>query len=159
MAAAGEDHSSGSEAKAATKVRAIEAASVALIRGDTVLLVERGTGGAAGLWSLPGGHVEAGETAEEAARRELVEETGLVAGMLRPLAIHEPAYAASEGAATTGYVIQVFFGRAPATGEPAAASDARTARFVPIDALDRLPLTDGALSLIRRAHAMIGKDR
>ena len=37
------------------------------------------------LWSLPKGHVEAGETAEEAAVREVAEETGISGRVLAPL--------------------------------------------------------------------------
>lgn len=38
-----------------------------------------------GTWEMPAGHIEAGETAEEAARRELYEETGSVDAMLVPV--------------------------------------------------------------------------
>jgi len=55
---------------------------ILLLRGETVLLIKRGRPPAAGEWSLPGGTQELGETAEAAARRELLEETGLTAGAL-----------------------------------------------------------------------------
>jgi 8-oxo-dGTP diphosphatase len=42
-----------------------------------LLLIQRGTEPSRGLWSLPGGRVEAGETAEQAVEREVLEETGL----------------------------------------------------------------------------------
>lgn len=39
------------------------------------------------VWSLPKGHVEAGETVEQAALREVCEETGLTASIVAPLGI------------------------------------------------------------------------
>jgi 8-oxo-dGTP diphosphatase len=46
-------------------------------RGDALLMVRRGRGPGAGSWSVPGGHVEQGETLHEAIVREIAEETGL----------------------------------------------------------------------------------
>ena len=46
-------------------------------RDARLLLIRRGHDPGAGLWSLPGGHVEPGETDEAAVVREVAEETGL----------------------------------------------------------------------------------
>ena len=60
------------------------AASFAVFREDRVLLGSRATPPNDALYSIPGGVVEAGETREEAALRELFEETG---GRAQSLAI------------------------------------------------------------------------
>lgn len=54
------------------------ASSIALFDADKVLLVERAGPPFAGLWTLPGGRMEVGETPEACVKRELWEETSLV---------------------------------------------------------------------------------
>jgi len=49
----------------------------AIVRGDRLLLVKRRRAPEAGRWNLPGGRVEYGERVADAARREILEETGL----------------------------------------------------------------------------------
>ncbi|MEI4194593.1 NUDIX hydrolase [Roseovarius sp. E0-M6] len=61
------------------------AALAVLLRDDQVLLVKRRNEPDAGLWGFPGGHVELGETAMEAAARELCEETGVIGRPVRYL--------------------------------------------------------------------------
>lgn len=53
---------------------------VVVHRGPRLLLGRRNKPGEAASWSLPGGTLEEGESFEQAARRELAEETGLHAG-------------------------------------------------------------------------------
>ena len=64
----------------------VEVAVGVLVRPDgRFLLTSRPPGKVyAGYWEFPGGKVEAGETVEEALRRELREEIGLVIGPVHP---------------------------------------------------------------------------
>ena len=60
------------------------AVSAAIFRGERVLIVRRARPPARGLYTLPGGVVELGETLEQAVIREIREETGLD---IEPLAL------------------------------------------------------------------------
>ncbi|MFP4392963.1 MAG: NUDIX hydrolase [Desulfohalobiaceae bacterium] len=57
-----------------------------VLHGGQVLLVRRGTAPAMGQWSIPGGMVELGESLQQAAEREILEETGI------SISAGEPAY-------------------------------------------------------------------
>lgn len=123
----------------------IPAVSVAALRGDRVLLVKRGRSPSRGYYAFPGGRVEAGETLEDAARRELVEETGVVAGELRPLrVVHIPP---SPGEEAPGYELHVF-AALTAEGEPTAGDDAEEAAFYDAAEIAKLPTTDSTLEIV-----------
>jgi ADP-ribose pyrophosphatase YjhB (NUDIX family) len=57
------------------------AAGVLIVRNDRVLLVKRAIEPGYGKWTFPGGHVDRGETVEEAALRETLEECGAIADL------------------------------------------------------------------------------
>jgi ADP-ribose pyrophosphatase YjhB (NUDIX family) len=129
-------------------------ASAVLFRDDAVLLVERGSGPSEGLWSLPGGSIEAGETAEEAARREVREECGLDADIVGLAGVYDIIDREDDGTVVLHYVIATYFGRA-GEGAPVAASDARDARLVGLDTLGELPTTPGTQHVIAEARRLL----
>jgi 8-oxo-dGTP diphosphatase len=126
------------------------AASAVIFRGTSVLIVERGKGVLPGTWSLPGGHIEPGEKAREAAARELFEETGLVVTLEGLVDVHDAIFRDGGGTLRAHYVLSVFWGRSE-EGTPIAATDVRDARFVPVSDVDSYRMTPGAQDIIRRA--------
>jgi 8-oxo-dGTP diphosphatase len=131
-------------------------ASAAVFRGREVLLIERGKGALQGRWSLPGGHIEPGETASAAALREVAEETGVVAEMAGFVDLHEVILHGPDQRLEAHYLIAVFAAHWRA-GEPTPRQDAAAARFVPLGEVASYPLTDGAGSLIAKAWERYGK--
>jgi 8-oxo-dGTP diphosphatase len=107
-----------------------------------------------GLWSLPGGHIEPGERAREAALRETLEETGVSAQEPHLLDIHEVMLRDPDGRLSAHYLIVVYCAQWQA-GEPAAQDDAASARFVALADLHHYPLTDGLAALIARARLLL----
>ncbi|MEF2550666.1 NUDIX domain-containing protein [Aurantimonas sp. A2-1-M11] len=105
------------------------AVSCTMVRGDRLLLVERGRAPFAGLLSLPGGKVRFGEPVADAARRELAEETGASAGDLAFVTLHEAIDAQFHA------VIAVFGGRLGADATLAAADDAAALHWLTMQEL------------------------
>jgi len=118
------------------------AVSVALRRNDTLLLVLRARAPSQGFYAFPGGHVEPGEALEAAARRELLEETGLQAGTMTPLVLLDV-----EGE-IADYRLQVFAG-SYAGGEPQAASDAEAAAFFTLREMEAMRVLESVLDVGR----------
>lgn len=129
-------------------------ASAAIFRDGAVLLIERAKGALKGRWSLPGGHIEPGETARAAAVREVREETGVEADIQGLVDIHDVILCRPDDTLLAHYLIAVHYGSWRA-GEPCAGGDASAARFVRIGDIESYPLTDGAAQLIRRAWARL----
>ena len=121
-----------------------------VLRRDAVLMVERGQPPFEGLWSFPGGRPEAGESAEETARRELREETGLEVDRVVELGTFRPAPDRSP------LTLTVFAARA-GSGLPKAGDDALSAEFVPLCAVLERQTTAGAVGWIARAIAAIAE--
>jgi mutator protein MutT len=122
-----------------------DGASIAVFKDRKVLLVKRGRAPFAGLWSLPGGKVEGGETPRQAACRELKEETGIdaeVEGIIDTVKVK----AGDPGDSVT-YRLTVFYGR-PIGGSLKAGSDSEAAEWVHLDDIDALAMTEGAAELI-----------
>lgn len=132
------------------------AASAAIFRGDAVLLVERGKGAARGTWSLPGGHIEPGERAAEAASREVLEETGLTSIIKGLVDVRDVIYRGADGSLTVHYLLAVYWGVAGGEGEPVAQSDAASAQYAAFADLGGLTLTPGVGEAIAMARRLAG---
>ena len=97
-----------------------------------VLLIKRKKDPFAGSWALPGGFVDENERLADAARRELVEETGVAVADLEQL------YTAGDpGRDPRGWTVSVVFLAQvdPAALKPVAADDADEVGWFPLDAL------------------------
>jgi 8-oxo-dGTP diphosphatase len=118
-------------------------------RHHQVLLIKRDKPPAQGLWSVPGGKLEAGEGLIECCRREIREETGLDVNVLSLIAVVERRLE------NFHYVIVDFLVELcdECAHTPCAASDVSEARWIGLQNLEDYPLVAGLAEIIQRTAA------
>jgi 8-oxo-dGTP diphosphatase len=109
-----------------------------------LLLIQRGHDPHRGLWSLPGGRIEAGESPEQAVVREVREETGLVVTPQHPV-----GHVTIPGDGVVFDVVDFACTLTPPGQEPVAGDDAAAVRFADVVAVDDLPCTPGLVATLR----------
>jgi 8-oxo-dGTP diphosphatase len=120
-----------------------------VVRDGRVLLVRRGQPPSEGLWAIPGGRVELGETLQEAAEREIMEETGLTIGARNPVYTFDVILRDDAGRVRFHYVIVDLLADY-VSGELCAGDDAHEARWVTPEELEKLPVNQTTLEILKR---------
>ena len=127
--------------------RPIVGVGALILDGDRLLLVERGKEPLTGYWSLPGGAVETGERLEEAMRREVQEETGLLVRVESIATVFERIMPDASGVCEYHYVLIDFICRVEG-GVLTAGTDSRKAQWFRVSELGELKLTSGTKEVI-----------
>jgi len=121
------------------------AVSAAIVRDGKIFVVRRD-----GLFSLPGGVVEAGETLKEAVMREVSEETGIAIEPVALAGFRETIARDQADRVERHFVILCFAARWQA-GEPALNEELSEARWLDPQELATLPTTPGLAEIVSTA--------
>jgi ADP-ribose pyrophosphatase YjhB (NUDIX family) len=128
--------------------------SAAIVRDGNVLLVRRARAPANGLFSLPGGVVEAGESLHEAVMREIREETSIAIEPVALAGFRETVTRDRDNRVERHFVILPFAARWIA-GEAHLNEELSEARWVDPDAIAGLPTTPGLAAIVEAAFALL----
>lgn len=119
-----------------------------VFRENRVLLVKRNQPPGEGLWAIPGGRLELGETMQEAAEREVMEETGVIIRARNPVYTFDLIERDDRGRIRFHYVIVDLLADY-ISGEPNPRSDASEARWIDLKELDELPLSKSTRTFLK----------
>ncbi len=120
-----------------------------VVKDGTVLLVRRGQPPSEGLWAIPGGRVELGETLQEAAEREIKEETGLSVHAGKPIHTFDVILRDDDGRVRFHYII-VDLAADYVRGEPQPGDDVEEAQWVTPRGLERLTVNRTTLEVLKK---------
>ena len=132
------------------------AVSAAIVRAGQVLVVRRARPPADGLFSLPGGVVEIGETLVQAVMREVAEETSITIEPVGLAGYREAIARDRDDRVERHFVILPFAARWLA-GEPVLNEELSEARWAHPAELAGLPTTPGLAEIVARAFALLSK--
>jgi ADP-ribose pyrophosphatase YjhB (NUDIX family) len=121
-----------------------------IFHGGRILMAQRGKEPLKGWWTLPGGALETGELLDDAVRREVLEETGLVVKPVRMFEIFERIIRDEAGAPEYHYVLIDYVCRLT-SGEARAGDDVARVEWMRLEELSGLRITEGTLAVIERA--------
>jgi ADP-ribose pyrophosphatase len=114
---------------------------------NKVLLVKRQQQPNAGQWAIPGGRLRFGETLQQAAEREILEETGVRIRAGQPIYTFEIIETADNGEPTLHYVV-IDLAASYIDGHPIPADDAADARWFEPEELDYYPINETTRKLL-----------
>ena len=127
------------------------AAGALILRDDRILLVERAVEPFKGYWDVPGGFLELGEHPADGARREALEETGLVVELEdAPFAIMMDRYGDSGD-----YTLNLYYIARVIGGDPCPSDDAAALNWFPLTALPERIAFEHCAGLLRRLAASL----
>lgn len=118
------------------------------------MLIRRGKEPRKNQWSIPGGHLEWGESLHEALLREVHEETGLTVELVGLIDTVDLITEDGSGNVTRHYVLIDFAVRAIG-GDLRAGSDAAEARWVPFSQIDDYPLWSETRRIIEESKRVL----
>lgn len=130
--------------------RPIPGVGVAVVEDGALLMVKRGRGPNAGLWAIPGGKVDYGESMPAAAIRELREETGIIAEIEALIWVGDSI---GPGDPPDWHYTLVDYLARMTGGSLQASDDAELAAWVPLDQVLDLPVTPTMPDLVAALRA------
>ncbi len=125
----------------------VVAVGAVVFKGENVLLVKRRHPPNQGLWAIPGGTVELGETLQQAAEREILEETGIIVEAGPPVHIFDVIKRDPDDGVRYHYVIADVMARY-VRGDPVPRDDAADARWISAAELPELAVSTTTRELL-----------
>jgi ADP-ribose pyrophosphatase len=126
----------------------VVAVGAVVFKDHKVLLIQRANPPAKGLWAIPGGSVELGETLQQAAEREIQEETGINIQAGEPILTFDLIERGPAGRVRFHYVI-VDLNADYISGEPQPGDDAALAAWISAAELNHLTLSGKTRELLK----------